>query len=509
MKRIAIGILIVILLISFTGCIDNLSIDNDFDIDKLQISSGDAVIRPSQFGLRYDPRDSLNPYQARTMLNIELSRLLFDSLVALDTKFKPLPSLAKSININDKTCVITLRENIKFSDNSPITADDVVFSILAAKTAKSSFFKDRMSNVSSVKKENGNVIIQLNEADRFFDALLDIPIIKQGEYKNDQIPAGSGRYVLKTENSAKFLTVNELTTQKKPKLEKILLYDIPDNDALLHSLEIGNISYMYDNLDEGVIPRANGSNINVTLNNFIYMGVNHSKDLLKDPLLLKAISKAIKRDELVKTAFSGLGLQTELPFHPDWYFLDNIEQITEEPITAAKAFEQAGYTGLNKDGIRTKGNVIAEVELLYNKDNSFKKTAAEMIAKDFASVGIKTILVPLDFKEYTARIRSNRFDLYIGETKLGNNMDLTPLLKPGSSLAFGIGAEKQAYAEYEKFKHSNQANINEFIKAFNNELPIIPICFRHGAVFHSRHLKGDFKVTADNIYANIEDWYFE
>ena len=61
------------------------------------------------------------------------------------------PALAKSWKTTDpNTWIFTLREDVKFSDGSKMTSDDVVFSILRAKQ-RTSDFKEYISTISGVE----------------------------------------------------------------------------------------------------------------------------------------------------------------------------------------------------------------------------------------------------------------------------------------------------------------------------------------------------------------------
>lgn len=56
---------------------------------------------------------------------------MFASLVSRDTQGKPIPELAEKWNVSSDQLTYTfhLRKNLKFSDGSPLTADDVAFTL--------------------------------------------------------------------------------------------------------------------------------------------------------------------------------------------------------------------------------------------------------------------------------------------------------------------------------------------------------------------------------------------
>ncbi|MDE9452338.1 oligopeptide ABC transporter substrate-binding protein OppA [Xenorhabdus bovienii] len=72
---------------------------------------------------------SLDPHKSDSSSEFDILRDFFERMVAIDKKDKVIPALAERWETNDnKTWVFHLRKGIKWSDGSPITAHDVVFS---------------------------------------------------------------------------------------------------------------------------------------------------------------------------------------------------------------------------------------------------------------------------------------------------------------------------------------------------------------------------------------------
>ncbi|MGJ0622920.1 ABC transporter substrate-binding protein [Xenorhabdus bovienii] len=72
---------------------------------------------------------SLDPHKSDSSSEFDILRDFFERMVAIDKKNKIIPALAERWETNDnKTWVFHLRKDIKWSDGSPITAHDVVFS---------------------------------------------------------------------------------------------------------------------------------------------------------------------------------------------------------------------------------------------------------------------------------------------------------------------------------------------------------------------------------------------
>src|SRR5262245_11400308 len=97
-----------------------------------------------------EPTSGLDPAVSATSASARVWELLFDPLWDRDANFKPVPWLAEKWDMTEKGQVwtFTLRDGIKFSDGSPITADDVKFSF--ERLAKNAVQKGNLSVIKSI-----------------------------------------------------------------------------------------------------------------------------------------------------------------------------------------------------------------------------------------------------------------------------------------------------------------------------------------------------------------------
>src|SRR5690606_1467446 len=86
-----------------------------------------AAARDLVVALKTEP-SSMDPQYHALTPNTQISQTLFDPLVRSDSKLQPIPALAESWTVDGNVWTFKLRPNVKFSDGSPFTAEDVVFS---------------------------------------------------------------------------------------------------------------------------------------------------------------------------------------------------------------------------------------------------------------------------------------------------------------------------------------------------------------------------------------------
>ena len=94
---------------------------------------------------------TLDPHAQNEGPTTQVSRQVYEALVTRALDMQIVPQLAtKWKAVNPTTWYFYLREDVKFSNGTPMTSEDVVFSILRAKLPTSDF-KEYISSISSVK----------------------------------------------------------------------------------------------------------------------------------------------------------------------------------------------------------------------------------------------------------------------------------------------------------------------------------------------------------------------
>ena len=94
---------------------------------------------------------TLDPHAQNEGPTTQVSRQIYEALVERAVDMKIQPALAtKWKAVDPNTWIFTLREDVKFSDGSAMTSEDVVFSVLRAKQ-RTSDFKEYISTISGVE----------------------------------------------------------------------------------------------------------------------------------------------------------------------------------------------------------------------------------------------------------------------------------------------------------------------------------------------------------------------
>lgn len=451
-----------------------------------------------------DLTDSFNPFKATTVSNRYIFPLMYDSLFKLDNSFKAKKYMALKFSNDGLSFRVALKEGLEFANGSPVTADDVTYSLLKAKS--SPLYSAQLANIESIENDYKTIKINLKHYDCNFANCLEVPIVKSGTADSSSAPEGSGRYILYKKNGQHKLKYNKKhQSGKVPYFKNISLSMVPDADSIMTSVKTGQIHAMFSDLRNGEIGGAYTNTSPVSLNNMIYIGINSSRPVLREPEARRAVSYALNRSTILAKGYSSRGVSAYLPINP---VFDAGKGEIKAPLynikKAVSLLEKLGYSSTNLHGIRIKNKKPLTMKLLINSDNTYKILTANAVKSALRSAGIAVETEKVkSLDALKGRIASGKFDLYLGETRLPANMDISVFF--GSSpISKEIGSKSKLSASYKKYLKSG--SVTEFSKTFFNETPFIPLLFRSGITAYNGNISVKPVCTPGDIYSNIYDW---
>lgn len=470
-----------------TVCVGCSAVPATSDVPSDASRTGKTDDTPKTFAVAYSAKDTLDPFAASTEVNVRLSGLLYDGLTAIDDGLTAQPSLASSVTMTDAThWTATLRDDAVFSDGSPVTTKDVVASFELARS--STPYRALLSNVLSATAKGEDIVFTLATPDPQAAACLSYPVIRVSTRSASvgQAPVGSGLYCLqKEEDGTLSLTANPHSGKKLP-YQTVALRHYPNTDRMYYGLTSGDITYYYNDLDSGTVPRVSGASAAVPMNALVFLGINPLRPALSSAAMREGLSLLLDRKTLAASAYSGWALPASTPFHPQWSAVRDVTGWSvERDLTA-------GLEKIADAGYGAEGEPMPTPELMYSTDSGLFASAALSVASALESAGIKVKVTPLDYETYKSRIAAGDFDLYLGEIRLTAAMDLTPLMS---------GAAAVAYRQY----RAGEKTVAEFIDAFAADMPYLPLCWRCGFAAYGRHLA---KVTPHgyNVFYGFDQW---
>lgn len=153
--------------------------------------------------------DSFNPYVTKGRPAIGISTLTVETLMGrnYDEAFSLYGLLAESIDTDEGRTYVefTLRPEARFSDGSPVTVEDVIWSMEALGTQGNPRYAGAWKKIATMEKTGErSVRFTFNVEDRELPLILGLrPILKKAQWEGKdfaeatmEVPIGSGPYVL-------------------------------------------------------------------------------------------------------------------------------------------------------------------------------------------------------------------------------------------------------------------------------------------------------------------------
>jgi ABC-type transport system substrate-binding protein len=502
-KRIALLLCLSLVLALFSGC--------EEQSDEPHVPTGDALVMegqdpdsvgpqkeeiPQEFSLAYYPDRGLNPLTSNDYTNRVLFSLIYQNLFNVKSDYSVEPILCSSyrVSTNYRTWVFFVDPEATFSDGTPLTAEDVLATYLAAK--ESGYYSGRFTHVHSMElTEDGGVAFYLTTAYENLPQLLDIPILKAEEVAAAE-PLGSGPYVLSDSLAGAQLV--RIPTWWCGDLEFVVTAKtIP----LVAAEDPAHIRDQFEFYDVGLVLADPCSDMyadfrcdyelwDVDNGTFLFIGCNtRYVEFLEDNTLRSMLTYGIDREKLVAEHFEGYAHPVTLPADPSspYYSKSLAARYAYDPV---KFLEFLGRYGKTEKPIR----------LLVNADDSIRLRIGYDIVETFTEFGLPFELVECSTAKFRQEIYNANYDLYLGMTKLSSNMDLSPFFAPYGNLSRnGISDEATYSLCLESL--ANQGNYYNLHKAVADDGRIIPIAFYGYAVYATRGVLTDLDPSRDNVFA--------
>lgn len=452
--------------------------------------------------LPYMSSDSFEPYTAESTLNRDILGLVYESLFTPADSGKGKSLLATNGKIDGKSVTVKIVSNAKFSDGTILTAADVKSSF--EKARENSFYKASLSNISSLDvSDNNTLVFNLYRQDDMVLNVLDFPVYKTSDGK----AVGTGKYFFDYLDGEVFLQVNTYHRDYTEEWNKqIALHDMAGLSGPIYPFKANEISAYKQDLSDGNYINLSSSTISEKMNNLVYVGVNSkwAGSITSQAWVRKAINIGISRSSVVATSFLGQGTAVVTPFRNEFYKLDK-EKLYNASGDAKKAIEileKNGYTSVNDEGKRTDGVDYLDIDILVCSENQYKVAVAKAVEKSLEDLGFDvTITQKKTSAEFLEALEKEEFCLYIGETQLTGNMDLTEFFDKKGSLNYGINPGFNAkYMAY----RNGEISASEFVDVFYAHVPFIPLYYRKAVVSVNPAIAG--MADGYNCYENIHQW---
>ncbi len=405
MKKYFVIILSFLLILEFSGCIENSSID-----DKLKSIS----IAINQDIIGFYPW--VKSYEIFTLL---INRNIYNSLVEFDEIYKINPSLAKSwSNPDNLTWRFSLRENVTFDNGYRFNSSDVKYSIdlILKNESKDNQLKELLKLVEEVNIiDNYTIDIKtIKTCPILLNLLTDIFIVsKKYQVETDyEWPIGTGAYKLVEHVANQYINFESYDNYWKKPLPDIKnatfkiinSYKNCTKAFIDQELDITKINQKY--LDNNSIEYSIKTIENPTVayisfdfrENSSINGYNE-KNPLSDVRVRKAIYQAINIEEMIGNYSETWSPCSQFIIPSIFGYNPEIKRVSYDLENAQQLIKDAGY----KDGFEL---------IFYYSYDVFSEDIIEYVKKQISRININMTIKSLSYEDFLSKLMTNNCSVY-------------------------------------------------------------------------------------------------
>jgi peptide/nickel transport system substrate-binding protein len=360
----------------------------------------------------------------------DADRLLFSGLVKFDSRGLPQPDLADSWGTSADGTIynFTLRPSAKWHDGTPVTSDDVIFtiSLIQSSSLLPQDVKDLWGQIDVKRLDDKNLKFTLPEPyapfldyatfgilpkhllqsvppEKLADAPFNISPIGTGAYKFDHLIIENGKI------SGLVLLVNDEYYGPKPYVQQVVFRYYSDSKSAFEAYQQGEVLGVSD-LTANVLPQALADpHLSVYTSQLPQMSMillnlkNPQVQFLDNPNVRRALMLGLNRDFIISSFLQGEAIVADGPILPgSWAHYDGIQHLSYDPEGAVQLLKGEGYVIPASGGtVRSKDNQALNFVLVH-PDDPLHTQIAQAIQQQWGQIGVQINLQPVPYDQMTS-----------------------------------------------------------------------------------------------------------
>jgi len=385
-----------------------------------------------QISVYWTKPSTIHPLFSTAGIEQGVERQMFGALMRMNDKLEPVPDLAEKVDSTPdaKVWTFTLKQGLKFSDGMPLTAKDVVFTFERAIDKRSgSYWRSRLLSLDGAAEfgdqkadkikgletpDDRTIKMTLATADAVwtqtisdFAGLCILPSHILKDTAPDQMakapfafaptPTG-GAFAFDEWKADQYLAIKRNDSYAggaKPKLDKIFLKVLTQQDVGIAQLEKGELDLMLIPITEAARLRKN-PNITVTSTpapSVSFLACNLDRPFLKDKRVRQAMLYAIDRESIVKEILIGEAtVVNSTIIGPEWMGTPpGLNEYKYSPDKARQLLKEANWSAGQK------------IALMYTPGDKINDALVPVLQQQMKDAGIALDLFQIDSPGYNTR----------------------------------------------------------------------------------------------------------
>jgi len=381
----------------------------------------------------------ISPLEPSIFSSNEVSNLLFLSLHRVDQKTgKMKPVLAESWEFSEdlKSVTYYLRKNVKWSDGSPLTAEDILYTYEKMKDPATLYpYSSSLRFIRDVKVLDPHTI-RFTFEKVYADILTDsdiMPVPKRvyeergADFGTD--PIGNGPYRIKEwiPGSGIILSANEEYYGERPPLDEIHIIYYRDRDEMISDFADGDLDLVLDITPNAAQRMEQNENVSIYSqpgNTYLYLAWNLTHPFLQEKEVRRALSMAIDKRRILDDIYLGMGVLSSGPLTPSsWGYSEGVVLIDYDVAQASRILEGQGFKDYNRNRIIDKNQRDFTLRILTNSENPDRVAILRYIAEDLQKIGVRVVTQTLSTNDFIDAVLNRQFDGFIMGWNVSEKID--------------------------------------------------------------------------------------
>jgi len=483
---------------------------------------------------------SVNPITAVSNADHDLVALTYSGLMRVSGQGELIPDLAEGFSVSEdgRTYTFALRTDAYFHDNTPLTANDVVFTIESIQNpSMESPLATLFSDISVTAIDPSTVTFELESPYAGFLAEMTVGIIPRHVWEGvtpdslrfielSSYPVGSGPFKVDKVTRSESLGVpthyslvaHKEYARKRPYLNAIELSFYANETELIETLRrnkidaassvspsvLGELSLEPDELTTRSMLRVFG----------LFFNPSETSVLSNEPVR-SAIDMAIDREMLAESVFSGYAEPTRTPLPLN----DETDTSVDSADAARELLEDEGWEINSSTGIREKDDEQLLFTIKTGESSDLENTAV-FLQETLRSIGVGVTIETYDITTLNQTvIRQRDYEALLFGQAYGRFIDLYPFWHssnrddPGLNIARHTSSDTDELLEALRNETDERVR-KEHLDAILEELhELTPAVFLYVPDFLYIRNKRINNINIPPVerssdrFSNVEDWF--
>ena len=367
---------------------------------------GESTESQITVGIPQDVEDSLDPHKTVAAGTEEVFFNMFEGLMKADSDGNLNPAVASDYDVSKdmKTYTFILREGVKFHDGSPVTVEDVKYSIeRCADTSEGAPLVAAFSNIESVEAtDDKTIVITLKESNPDFLASMDTAIIPASNATPESVAIGTGPYKFVSHTPQESFIMEKFDEYwgEAAHIEKVILKVCANTDTIVMNLNGGTID-MFSRLTATQVSQLSDK-FNVlegTMNLVQAMYLNNGVKPFDDVRVRQALCYAIDKQYILDMTSDGHGTPIGSSMFPAFgkYYMPELAEYYTKDVEKAKALlKEAGYPDGFTFTIKVPSNYTPHVE------------TAQVLAEELKAINVNAKIELIEWETWVSDVYAGR-----------------------------------------------------------------------------------------------------